>query len=196
VEYGLAGVPWLASAGIVYEKLDGHGGHCVQNTPEAWFAALEEMILNLAQYKRASAENMAWARDNLTMVHKAADYVAVFDRIMADKNVRIKARMPNVFYAKEIFDEVQEITNVNVQRSDDDNLAVLTDYQSKTYAAVDDWLTGLAMRWNEIDVGRCLQYPLLHELNERVFVGLREEEPAVSEAEPNLVSEAEPEVTG
>lgn len=43
LEYSLAGVPWIASRSAAYEDLAGLGTH-VDNTPDAWAAALEQLL--------------------------------------------------------------------------------------------------------------------------------------------------------
>jgi len=169
VEYLLAGVPWVASGGIVYEKLDGKGGFTVPNTPEGWLDGLSRILDDLAGYKRESKKLMGWARDNLTMEHMADQYVEVFNRAMADRNADLGLKLPNVAHAEDLFDQIDPITAMNVEVSETDYLDMLADYQARSMALVRAWADELEMERNGVDLGACLYYPVIHELNQRIY---------------------------
>ena len=169
VEYLLTGVPWIGSEGIVYEKLDGEGGFVVANTPEAWEEGLSRIIDDLKGYKVASKKLMPWARDNLTMTHVIDKYVDVFNRIMVDRHTGAGTRIPDVLYASDHYAEVDELGEVSVTVPPGDDLERLQGYQDQTLHAVQFWCTQMGLDHNGVNVGRCLEYPLLQELNVRVF---------------------------
>jgi glycosyltransferase involved in cell wall biosynthesis len=168
VEYLLAGVPWVASEGVVYEKLDSKGGFLVENTPEAWIAGLSEILDNLEQYKTASKKLMRWARKTLTMERCVDDYVEVFQRIITDRNAHLGLRLPNVLYAADIMDQVEELEDLDEWAIRGD-LETLADYQRQTYERATTWHEGVGLELFGVDVGRCLDYPVLHTLNMAAF---------------------------
>jgi glycosyltransferase involved in cell wall biosynthesis len=169
VEYLLAGVPWIGSDGIVYEKLDGQGGFVVENTPEAWQEGLERIITDLKGYKTTSKKLMPWARDNLSLIHVIDRYVDVFKQIMVDKHSGAGTRIPDVMYASDYYAQVDELGEVTITIPPGDDLERLQDYQNQTLHAVRFWCTQMGLDHNGVNVGRCLEYPLLQELNVRVF---------------------------
>lgn len=169
IEYILAGAPWIASDGGVYEELDGKGGVVIENTAAAWIKAITIMINELPEHKIASKKLMRWGRDNLTIEHQIDDYVRVFDHIYADHHARHNIRLPNVFYAIDQFDNTEAVEVERIQVADDDNLMMLTEIQELTFDAVADWTKVLDIHGHGVDLGDCLKFPLLGDLNARVF---------------------------
>jgi hypothetical protein len=151
VEYALTGVPWLASDGIVYEKLNHQGGFTVENSPDGWIDGLVGMIESLERFKRASRKLMPWAKHNLTMEHQVDDYVNVFNQAMADRHAVAGTRLPNVWHAVDYFEQTDEVERIAVEMT------------------VNDWLETIDLWYTDINVGQCLEYPVLHELNNRVY---------------------------
>lgn len=169
VEYALTGVPWIASAGIVYEKLDQQGGFLVENTPDGWTDGIGAMVEKLSQFKRSSKKLMRWARDNLTMEHQVDAYVNVFNQAMGDKMAAIGRRLPNILYAKDFFESVDPVERIEIQPPDTDLLPTLAAQQATNLATVQDWLETIDLWFESVNVGRCLEYPVLHELNNRTY---------------------------
>jgi len=170
VEYLLAGVPWVASGGVVYAELDGKGGFTVENTPEAWFAGLSDMMDNLDERRAESKKLMVWARDNLTMEHVVERYVQVFTDAITDRNAIQKVRLPNVYYSADIFNQVGEIESTEIEIVEEDSEA-LAAWQRATYWLSTTWHNGLDMDYGGVDLARVLQYPLLQRFNEIVVEG-------------------------
>jgi hypothetical protein len=169
VEYALTGVPWVGSDGVVYEKLDGKGGFMVENSSTGWTNGLAETLDNLAHYKELSRKLMPWARDNLTMIHMVDSYVETFNRAFAERNAANKVRLPNMLYAGDRFEQVEEIKDISVSLNEEDYLPLLADYQSQTHAAVNEWCSTMTLTHGDIDIGQCLEFPLLQELNAKVY---------------------------
>uniref|UniRef100_A0A6M3KWT8 Putative glycosyltransferase n=1 Tax=viral metagenome TaxID=1070528 RepID=A0A6M3KWT8_9ZZZZ len=167
VEYILTGTPWVASQGIVYEKLDGRGGRLIPNTAEAWVEALSDILDNLEQRRAESAALMEWGRDNLTMEHVVDDYVKTFERIVTEYNAAKGARLPDVLYSKDFFRDTPEVAEVKIGLHGDDE-GVLQSLQERTMQLSNDWHGG-ALQIGSVDLGACLQYPFLNTVNEIVY---------------------------
>lgn len=169
IEYLLTGVPWVASRGIVYEKLSGRGGLLIENSLEAWVDGLSEILDNLEQYKTVSKKLMPWARKNLTIEQCVDDYVGVFEQILADRNAKRKIRLPNVFYAADIIDQVELIGDLDEWEIHGE-LSVLESYQRETYEQATIWYKGLAgLHLFDVDCGHCIEFPVLHTVNTIAF---------------------------
>ena len=169
-EYLLCGVPWVASEGVVYKDLDGHGGFMVPNTVDAWVDGIGRVLDNLDAYKTESRELLPWARDNLLMENQVEPYIAVFRRILAERNARANANLPNVVYAAGLFDEVDEIASSSVSIGSVD-LEEMLNYQRQTYDTSLNWykaLDGDTVQ-HGVDLAFAIQYPLLHTINAAVF---------------------------
>lgn len=168
VEYLLTGVPWMASEGIVYEKLDDKGGHLIENTPESWTEALCDIIDNLGIYKKRSKKLMPWARKTLLMEHNVNEYVAVFERINTERNATRLVRLPNVLYSKDFFAQVEEkepgIVDVPIT-----SLETLIGYQRETFKIATSWYHELDLVWRGVNMGECVEFPMLHILNTSSF---------------------------
>ena len=182
VEYLLTGVPWLGSEGIVYAKLDGKGGRTVENSPEAWYEALCDTVDNLAERKMESKRLMAWARDNLAMEHVVDQYVQIFNDIAAERNAAQGMRLPNVWYAGDIFGQTEELAGrveVSVSGDDVDALAMV---QAQTFRISKEWHEGIPLEYSAgsgsgqgrdagpdpgrgLSLATILQYPLLTQVN-------------------------------
>lgn len=168
IEYLLTGVPWIASQGIVYEKLSGKGGFLVENSLEAWLAGLSEILDNLEQYKTKSKKLMRWAKENLTIEQCVDGYASVFEQILTDRNAKRKVRLPNVFYAADIMNQVEPLEDLGewVIRGD---LSELADYQRETYAQAITWHERLGLELFGVDCGHCIEFPVLHTVNTIAF---------------------------
>ena len=169
VEYLLAGVPWVASDGIVYEKLDGRGGFLVENSGKAWTEGLRRVLDDLERYKATSKKAMLWAKKNLTIEYQADEYMAVFDRIHTDTLSNRGTSVPNVHYAREGFEVVDPVDDVEVLAEETDLLPALLDYQRQTFNAVQDWRRKMGAEQDGVEIWRCLEFPILQLLNTAVY---------------------------
>ena len=97
IEYLSAGVPWVASDSATYTDLR-RWGMLVKNTPEAWFAALDNIVSNLARAKAVAWDRRRWALKHITMEANANHYGDIFGRIIAERGARAGARLPGVRY--------------------------------------------------------------------------------------------------
>ena len=98
-EYLTAGVPWVGSRSETYNDLSRYGA-LAANTPDAWFAALDKIIGNLAFEKGKAWDRRAWALRNITFEANANRYGDIFGRIIAEKNARLKVRLPGITYVQ------------------------------------------------------------------------------------------------
>ena len=170
VEYLLTGVPWVASEGPVYKRLDTKGGLCIKNTPEMWVSTLSRILDNLGQYKKASKRLMPWARKRLTMAGAIDSYVDTFRRIQAEKNERMGVRLPDVHYAEDRFEKVPAVvTDVTFSNDEPGVLDRLAACQRQTYGIAAGWYENLDLLRHGVDLGQCLQYPILHVINQATF---------------------------
>ena len=96
-EYLTAGIPWVASRSETYNDL-GRWGRLVDNTPEAWFQALDSMIAALAHYKQEAWEKRRWASKHITLEANIANYAEIMGRMMTLKHIRRGHRLPNITY--------------------------------------------------------------------------------------------------
>ena len=96
-EYLTAGVPWVASRSRTYDEL-ARWGTLVDNTPDAWFEALDEKVSFLAHEKDSAWERRRWAERHMTMEANANRYGEIFGRILAEAHVRLGARLPGITY--------------------------------------------------------------------------------------------------
>ena len=97
VEYMTAGVPWIASRSQTYSEL-AHMGRVVDNTSDAWFAALDDTITNLAAHKRIAWEHRRWAMKRLTLEGNIGKYQGIMERIIAESQTRKGAKLPGITY--------------------------------------------------------------------------------------------------
>lgn len=99
VEYLTAGVAWVGSQSRTYADL-ARFGTLVENTPEAWFRAIDHKLTHLEAEKRLAWEKRGYALRRYTMEGNAQGYGDTFGRILAEKMVRSNSRLPGVLYAK------------------------------------------------------------------------------------------------
>lgn len=97
IEYLSAGVPFVASRSATYQDL-ARWGTLVENTPDAWFRALDLKITNLAAEKQFAWERRRWALKHVTFEPNARLYGDTFGRMLAAKAARAGARLPGVRY--------------------------------------------------------------------------------------------------
>lgn len=97
IEYLCAGVPWVGTDCATYTDLRRHGT-LVENTPDAWFKALNHKLTHLAAEKQLAWEKRAYALRKFTMEANANAYGDVFGRIIAEKQARSGAKLPGVRY--------------------------------------------------------------------------------------------------
>ena len=98
-EYLTAGVPWVGSRSETYNDLSRYGA-LVDNTPDAWFAALDKIIGNLAFEKGKAWDRRTWAMRNITFESNANKYGDIFGRIIAEKNAKMQVRLPGITYVQ------------------------------------------------------------------------------------------------
>jgi hypothetical protein len=99
IEYCCAGVPWIGSRSLTYGDLRGKGT-LAENTPEGWTTALDFMIRHLAEAKREAWHRRNWALRALTLEGRIQQHLAVYERILADRQVRRGIPLPGIQYAK------------------------------------------------------------------------------------------------
>ena len=100
VEYTTAGVPWIASKSLTYSDL-AHMGRIADNTPDAWFVALDDMIQNLAAHKKIAWERRTWAMKKLTLEGNIGKYQGIIERIIADSQTHKGAKLPGIIYVQQ-----------------------------------------------------------------------------------------------
>lgn len=100
VEYLCAGVPWVGSRSPTYNDL-ARWGTLVENTPGAWFGALDKTLIYLAQAKAEAWERRRWALKKVTFEPNVNAYVSTFGRIGAIKESRRGARLPGTWYVNQ-----------------------------------------------------------------------------------------------
>jgi len=96
-EYLTAGVPWVGSRCLPYQDL-ARWGKLVENTPDAWFAALDNMIERLAYEKQQAWERRRWALKKITLEGNIENYGEIMGRIMTAKHIRGGHRLPEITY--------------------------------------------------------------------------------------------------
>ena len=101
VEYLTAGVPWVASKSLTYNDL-AHLGRIAENTPDSWYAALDDTIKNLAAQKSIAWERRQWALKRLTLEGNIGKYQGIIERIVADSQTRKGAQLPGVIYVHRV----------------------------------------------------------------------------------------------
>jgi hypothetical protein len=99
VEYATAGVPWIASKSLTYSDL-AHMGRITDNTPDAWYQSIDDMITNLAGRKRTAWERRRWAMKKLTLEGNIGRYQGILERIIAESQTRKGAKLPGVIYVE------------------------------------------------------------------------------------------------
>jgi glycosyltransferase involved in cell wall biosynthesis len=95
VEYLSAGVPWVASRSETYNDL-AKWGTLVENTPDAWYTALDHKIRNLKQAKATAWNNRRWALRHVTFESNVTRYANEIERMIAERTAGGKARLPGV----------------------------------------------------------------------------------------------------
>ncbi len=100
IEYLCAGVPWVASKSATYNDL-ARWGTLVDNTPDAWFSALDNKIQHLQAEKALAWDRRRWAFKKVTMEGNVDHYANIFGRIIADTMTRgNKKNLPGVTYVE------------------------------------------------------------------------------------------------
>lgn len=97
IEYLCAGVPWIGSRSATYNDLS-RNGTLVENTPDAWYRAIVSKIKNLEHEKAEAWHRRKWALRALTLEGQIHNYLNVYERIFADRQVRKGAALPGVEY--------------------------------------------------------------------------------------------------
>ena len=104
VEYLTAGGPWGARKSLTYNDL-AHLGRIAENTPDSWYAALDDMIQNLSAQKSIAWERRQWALKRLTLEGNIGKYQGIIERIVADSQTRKGAQLPGVIYVHRVVQE-------------------------------------------------------------------------------------------
>jgi hypothetical protein len=60
VDYGLLGIPWIASESLPYNGLDGRGGMLVRNTTKGWETALLNIVDSYDEYRKLALDQRSW----------------------------------------------------------------------------------------------------------------------------------------
>ncbi len=99
IEYLSAGVPWVASKSNVYGDLS-RWGTLVENTPDAWFRALDNKITYLQAEKALAWDRRRWALNKVTAEGNVSTIADTYGRIIASKLTRTGQRLPGVTYVE------------------------------------------------------------------------------------------------
>lgn len=78
LEYGLKGIPWIASDMEPYQ--DCHGGYRIENETGAWRAAIQRLRDDEAEYERLSQEGREWAWQQDIDLH-IQERVSLYERL-------------------------------------------------------------------------------------------------------------------
>jgi hypothetical protein len=97
IEYALAGVPWVGSAGPTYNDLAGWGTLVPEFDAEAWEASLEDMIDKLETFQAEAEARRAEAQQAFLIDNNIHVYEAVYNQILADFKDN-KEDLPGVVY--------------------------------------------------------------------------------------------------
>ena len=97
MEYGLAGVPWLASDGEPYREHAGLG-QLIPPDSAAWESALRQLIARLPQEQAKAVERAAFYRDFL-MSKRIADILVVYQMVIDNFNGE-HGELPRVLWVK------------------------------------------------------------------------------------------------
>lgn len=95
LEYGLAGVPWVATEGEPYSDHAAYG-RMANNTPESWESNIENIIKNL-KHEQALAEERIPYYQQFFIDNQLDLYESTFKEIM-DNNIKTKRRLPGISY--------------------------------------------------------------------------------------------------
>lgn len=97
IEYLCAGVPWVGSKSNTYADL-ARWGTLVDNTPDAWFRALDNKIEHIAAEKKLAEERRRWAMKKLTAEGNVNAIADAYGRIIAAKFTKAGQKLPGVTY--------------------------------------------------------------------------------------------------
>jgi hypothetical protein len=97
LEYGLAGVPWVATDGEPYADHRGLGV-LLKNDPTTWERELEKIITNLKTEQELATERVAIYQQWL-IANQVTTYEKVFKRIINDFTMD-HTRLPNIYRVK------------------------------------------------------------------------------------------------
>ncbi len=100
IEYLSAGVPWVGSRSKTYEDLS-RQGTLVENTPDAWFNALDRKIINLSAEKEIAWDLRRWAFKHIMFEANVVKYGEIFGRMQAQKMARGGGVLPEITYVKQ-----------------------------------------------------------------------------------------------
>ncbi len=98
-EYMCAGVPWVGSMSKTYEDLRRFGA-LVENTEEAWFGAMQDIIENLSARKKLALDIRDYALRKYTLERNVGRLGDMYRRILADKGVSMGMKLPNILYVE------------------------------------------------------------------------------------------------
>ena len=93
-------MPWIASRSLTYNDL-AHMGRISDNTPDAWFAALDDMIQNIVAHKKIAWERRTWSMKKLTLEGNIGKYQGIIERVIADSQTRKGSKLPGILYVQQ-----------------------------------------------------------------------------------------------
>ncbi len=97
IEYLCAGVPWAGSKSNTYADL-ARWGTLVDNSPDAWFRALDNKIEHIAAEKKLAEDRRRWALKKLTAEGNVNAIADTYGRIIAAKFTKAGQKLPGVTY--------------------------------------------------------------------------------------------------
>ncbi len=95
LEYALAGVPWVGSAGPVYDEVQDIGGTLVQNEARHWEEAIEDLLADLPAAQEALAARQEEAYDRFFISRNLDNHARTYRAII--QNFRpVNTMLPGV----------------------------------------------------------------------------------------------------
>lgn len=95
LEYSLAGVPWVGTAGEVYRDI-ADTGTLVPNGVDAWEVAIERLIINLQEEQRMMEARIPEAQQRFLVDNNLDKFEACYRKVIADFQQMGQVALPGV----------------------------------------------------------------------------------------------------
>jgi glycosyltransferase involved in cell wall biosynthesis len=100
MEYLLAGVPWVGTAGEPYSDI-AQAGILIKNSTDAWDNAIEGVINNLSTAKEVARARLPIAQDMLLVDRNLHIYEQVYKQVIQGFNNE-HVQLPNVYHVQSV----------------------------------------------------------------------------------------------